>query len=177
MISCRINGVALCSYTVNAEEGIDYEVLSNLVRLHFLHDPVAVEVEFINDGIALESNEIATLELTAPVPVPARNEGVFFRRTIYLHIVDSDGKCGNYNCMSSVFSFSLILSIHLVLDIFLDQETYEFPESSYGVFVVCKNVPIAESVTVIASALTIENASIMLPYIPEYNPHSPNRAS
>lgn len=66
------------------------------MRVFFLHrDPVdvAVAVTFSVDGIALESDETAMLELklsseTAPA---LAGEGIFFCRTIKLRIMDSDG--------------------------------------------------------------------------------------
>ena len=73
--------------------------------------------------------------------------------------------------MSSIFhSF-------LVLDISLMKETYTLFEYEDVVITVCKNIDIAKPVEVIVSALTVENASMILPYIPEYISHSPNQAS
>lgn len=94
LISNRIYVVALCYFIGIAKEYHDYVVQSNIVRAPFLHnDPVAVEVTFKVDGIALESNETAMLELAVPSETALKldEEGIFFRRTIQLHIMDSDG--------------------------------------------------------------------------------------
>ena len=70
-----------------------------------------------------------------------------------------------------------IFLLFLVLDISLSKETYAHSESEDAVISICKNIRISEQVAVIVSALTVENASMILPYIPEYISHSPNQAS
>ena len=53
-----------------------------------------IEVIFVNDAIALESNETATLELVPVGTISAlADEGVFFRSEININIIDSDGMC------------------------------------------------------------------------------------
>ena len=67
----------------------------------------------------------------------------------------------------------------LVLDISISKETYAYPESEDALISVCKNLPIAAFKSVHVSALTFENASMMLSYIPdhEYSFHPHNEAS
>ena len=56
-------------------------------------DPVSIDLIFPVDGVALESDELFSLELVptdeASLPIVA---GFFFRRNIELTIVDRDGR-------------------------------------------------------------------------------------
>ena len=56
-------------------------------------DPTSVVVTFRVDGVAQELNETVILELvpSGAVNVPT-GEGIFFRRTIEMTIMDSDGR-------------------------------------------------------------------------------------
>ena len=70
--------------------------------------------------------------------------------------------------------------VQSVLEITLAQERYQVVESSGEIEVeVCKEQQISSTVTLIVSALTIDDAimdELFLPFIPLDDPYSPNRA-
>ena len=54
--------------------------------------PISVEVTFLADDVALEPDEMITLELVPSVQVSLLSgEGVFFQKTVILTIIDKDG--------------------------------------------------------------------------------------
>ena len=76
--------------------GFDYTVSTNQVRFLYRRPDPPEDITFVfrTDAIAQEENETLILELvtTSGTNAPPSGDGVFFRNTINLTIVDSDSK-------------------------------------------------------------------------------------
>ena len=75
------------------EEGSQFDYTVNTLRVRALANGQIqnVVLTFRVDSIALEPNETFTLTLN-PLLVPTPREGLFFRNTIDVTIIDSDSK-------------------------------------------------------------------------------------
>ena len=95
----------------------DYTVSTNQVRFLYCRPDPPEDITFIfrTDAIAQEDNETLILELvtTPGTNAPPSGDGVFFRNTINLTIVDSDGKISDLFMnflviMNNFFSFTIM---------------------------------------------------------------------
>ena len=87
-----------------AGEGPQFDYTLNTLTARALFrvpTPVDVVVTFRVDDVAQESNETFTLTLVSSAPLTLR-EGLFFRDTIEITIVDSDSK---ESIAASVYSY------------------------------------------------------------------------
>ena len=90
-------------YTTGEGSGFDYTVSTNQVRFLYRRPDPPEDITFIfrTDAIAQEENETLILELvTIPgTSAPLSGDGIFFRNTINLTIVDSDSKISDLNIL------------------------------------------------------------------------------
>lgn len=85
----------------HAREGFDFVINTNEVEISFGNStPVNIEVTFFLDDVALESIEIVNFELIPfrGISLPS-GEGIFFRSTVEVLIIDSDGEFNNQPCV------------------------------------------------------------------------------
>ena len=82
--------------TTGEGSGFDYTVSTNQVKFLYSRADPPEDITFIfrTDAIAQEENETLILELvtTSGTNAPPSGDGVYFRNTINLTIVDSDSK-------------------------------------------------------------------------------------
>ena len=92
-------------------EGSQFDYTVNTLRARALANGQIsnVVLTFRVDSIAQEPNETFTLTLD-PLVAPNPREGLFFRNSIEVSIMDSDSKENTYKLMSATCAFKVIKS-------------------------------------------------------------------
>ena len=109
--------------TTGEGSGFDYTVSTNQVRFLYRRPDPPEDITFIfrTDAIAQEEKETLTLELvtTPRTNAPPSGDGVFFRNTINLTIMDSDSKISDFKlfdkCSGNSDLFFFIISCRNIL--------------------------------------------------------------
>ena len=87
--------IKICTPISGEGTGFDYTVNTNMIRVIASQTDRVENVVYIlrTDSIAQEVNETFTIELNPRAgTTPSTGDGVFFRNTFEVTIIDSDGK-------------------------------------------------------------------------------------